>query len=161
MSWVLWILPTGCPPDHIWNIPGVRQQPHQQVPICLPTILVKQNSKCWGQHRGNRLPWDANFKCSVWKEKEWVCDMLGQTGAKALGNLADLSPFAADSSGKGIKLLGEPWRSTKHQYPHCSVAPCPGSVLHRSRDRQAPSESGCEGQQAQILQQGQPLDIFK
>lgn len=34
--------------------------------------------------------------------------MLGHTGVKDLGNLADLSPLAAESSGKSINLLGEP-----------------------------------------------------
>lgn len=87
--------------------------------------------------------------------------MLGQTGVKDLGNLADLSPFGADSSGKGTNLLGEPWRSTEHQYPHCSVAPCLGSVLHWSRDQQTPSGSGSARWQAQSLQQEQPLEAFK
>lgn len=86
--------------------------------------------------------------------------MLGQTGVKDLGNLADLSPFGADSSGKDLNLLVS-LGGAKHQYPHCSVAPGPASVLHRSRDQQAPSRSGSAGWQAQTLQQGQLLDAFK
>lgn len=81
--------------------------------------------------------------------------MLGQTGVKDSGNLADLSPFGADSSGKGLNL------SVSLGGAQSSVAPCPGSVLHWSRDQPAPSRAGSAGWQAQTLQQGQLLDAFK
>lgn len=74
-----------------------------------------------------------------------MCNTLGQTHIKALGNLADLSLFAADSSGKDAKPLGELWRSTKQLYPLYTVAHAQERLLTRAGTGRLPPARGLCG----------------
>lgn len=87
--------------------------------------------------------------------------VLGQTHVKALGNLADLSLFAAVFKWEGCKTVGRALEKHKADVPPLHCGPCPGKAPHQGRDGQAPSSTGALWQQAWTLWQGQPLDVSK